>query len=94
MTWIVGTVFAIQAVLQLCGSVHLKSLEDVQSQCEIPRPNAGVNQSSVGVYVWCDATPAHVSYQSQGLAQLLTLPTQADHCMSFRPMFRIALCSW
>ncbi len=73
--------------------MHLKSLEDVQSQCEIPRSDAGVDQSGVGVYVWCDATPAHISYQSQGLAQLLSLPTQADHCMSFRPIFRIAFAA-
>ena len=45
------------------------------------------------VYVWGDATPAHVSYQSQGLAHLLSLPTQADHCMSFRPVFRIDIAA-
>ena len=71
--------------------MHLKSLEDVQSQCEIPRSDAGVDQSGVGVYVWCDATSAHVGHQSQRLAQLLSLPTQADHCMPFRPVLRIAL---
>ena len=89
----VCTLFTIQAFLQLCGSMHLKSPEDVQSQCEIPRSDAGIDQSGVGVYVWCDATPAHVSYQSQGLAHLLSLPTQADHCMSFRPIFRIVFAA-
>ena len=89
MTWVLCTLCKIQAVMQLCGSNHLKSLEDVQSQCEVSRSYAGVDQSGVGVYVWCDATPAHVSYQGQCLAQLLSLPTQADHCMSFRPLFRI-----
>ncbi len=73
--------------------MHLNSLEDVQSQCEIPRSDAGVDQSGVGVYVWCDATPAHVSYQSQRLAHLLSLPTQADHCMSFRAIFRIVFAA-
>ena len=68
--------------------MHLKSLEDIQSQCEIPRSDAGVDESGVGVYVWCDATPAHIGYQSHSLTQLLPLPTQADHCMSFRPILR------
>ncbi len=78
-----------QAVLQFCESMHLKSLENIQSQCEVPRSDAGVDQSSVGVYVWCDSTPSHVCHQSQGLAQLLSLPTQADHCTSLSPILRI-----
>ena len=79
----------IQAVLQYCDSMHLKSREDIQSQCEVPRSDAGVDQSSVGVYVWRDTTPSHVCHQSQGLAQLLSLPTQADHCTSLSPTLRI-----
>ena len=79
----------IQAVMQFCESMHLKSLKDIQSQCEVPRSDAGVDQSSVGVYIWCDTTPSHICHQSQGLAQLLSLPTQADHCTSLSPILRI-----
>ena len=61
-------------------TTHLKGLEDIQGKGVVAGSDAGVDECCVGVDVWRDAPAAHVSHQSQGLAQLLPLPTQTDHC--------------
>lgn len=54
---------------------HLQGLEDVKGQCMVPRPDAGVDESSIGVDIGVDAPPSHVCHQGQGFAKLLPLPT-------------------
>ena len=52
---------------------NLECLEDIQRQCVVPRPDAGVDKGGVGVDVGGDTSPPHVCHQGQSLAQLLSL---------------------
>ena len=54
---------------------HLQCLEDIKGQCMVPRPDAGVEESRVGVDIGSDAAPPHVCDESQSLSQLLPLAT-------------------
>ena len=63
---------------------HLQGLEDIKGQCVVPRPDTGVDESSVGMDIGGDAPPPHVCHQGQSLAQLLPLATQAYHCNAYQ----------